>query len=314
MSVTGIERIFSINLRKILCNVLNMADRINEIRLRAGQPLMVISDNKERFVKSDGEITLTYENAYIVTVNEIRETMEYISNYSLYAYEEEMKQGYITVAGGHRIGICGKAIIENNTVKTLRYISFINIRIAHEIIGCSDRLIPKIYKDSESIYNTLIISPPGRGKTTLLRDLVRNISNGYNGYYRGLNIGIADERSEIAACYLGIPQNDVGIRTDVIDGIPKEIGIMMLIRTMSPNVIAVDEIGSKEDIKAIRQGINCGCRFICTVHGDDLEDIRNKPVLGDMIKEKIFRRYIVINKWDKAERYKVERYKLVEND
>ncbi|MDY6329508.1 MAG: stage III sporulation protein AA [Lachnospiraceae bacterium] len=309
MSVTGIERIFSINLRKILCNVLNMADRINEIRLRAGQPLMVIIDNMERFVKLDGEIIANFENAYIVTVNEIRETMEYISNYSLYAYEEEMKQGYITVAGGHRIGICGKAIIENNTVKTLRYISFINIRIAHEIIGCSDRLIPKIYKDSESIYNTLIISPPGRGKTTLLRDLVRNISNGYNGYYRGLNIGIADERSEIAACYLGIPQNDVGIRTDVIDGIPKAAGIMMLIRTMSPKVIAVDEIGSKEDIKAIRQGINCGCRFICTVHGDDLEDVINKPVLGDMIKEKIFCKYIVIDKWDKS-----ERYKLVEND
>lgn len=309
MSVTGIERIFSINLRKILCNVINKADRINEIRLRAGQPLMVIIDNMERFVNPDGEITLTYENAYIVTVNEIRETMEYISNYSIYAYEEEIKQGYITVAGGHRIGICGKAIIENNRVKTLRYISFINIRIAHEMIGCSDRLIPKIYKDRDSIYNTLIISPPGRGKTTLLRDMVRNISNGYNGYYRGLNIGIADERSEIAACYLGIPQNDVGIRTDVIDGIPKVAGIMMLIRTMSPKVIAVDEIGSKEDIKAIRQGINCGCRFICTVHGDDLEDVRSKPVFGDMIKEKIFQKYIFINKCNKA-----ERYKLVEND
>lgn len=146
MSVTGIERIFSINLRKILCNVINKADRINEIRLRAGQPLMVIIDNMERFVNPDGEITLTYENAYIVTVNEIRETMEYISNYSIYAYEEEIKQGYITVAGGHRIGICGKAIIENNRVKTLRYISFINIRIAHEMIGCSDRLIPKSIK------------------------------------------------------------------------------------------------------------------------------------------------------------------------
>lgn len=126
--------------------------------------------------------------------------------------------------------------------------------------------------------------------------MVRNISNGYNGYYRGLNIGIADERSEIAACYLGIPQNDVGIRTDVIDGIPKVAGIMMLIRTMSPKVIAVDEIGSKEDIKAIRQGINCGCRFICTVHGDDLEDVRSKPVLGDMIKEKYSRNiYLLIN-------------------
>lgn len=315
MSISGVEKIFSINLRKILCNVFKMSERVNEIRLRAGQPLIVLIDNEEWFLDCNGKIINSEENSYVVTVNEIRETMEYISNYSMYAYEEEIRQGYITVAGGHRIGICGKAVIENNSIKTLRYISFINIRIAHEIEKCSDKIIKKIYKDRRSIYNTLIISPPGSGKTTLLRDMVRNISNGFiykenqNGEesikYKGMNVGVADERSEIAACYLGIPQNNIGIRTDVIDGVPKALGIMMLIRTMSPKVIAVDEIGSLDDINAIRQGINCGCSFICTVHGENLDDVISKPVFKDMINENIFKRYIVINKDSKKERYNV---------
>lgn len=315
LSISGVEKIFSVNLRRILSNVLKLSECVNEIRLRAGQPLIVLIDNEECFLDCNGNIINTEENSYVVSVNEIRETMEYISNYSMYAYEEEIRHGYITVAGGHRIGICGKAVIENNTIKTLRYISFINIRIAHEIENCSNKIIGKIYKDSETIYNTLIISPPGRGKTTLLRDMVRNISNGFiynekpNGEksikYKGMNVGVADERSEIAACYLGIPQNNIGIRTDVIDGVPKASGIMMLIRTMSPKVIAVDEIGSIEDINAIRQGINCGCSFICTVHGENLDDVIRKPLLKDMINEDIFKRYIVINKDSKKERYNV---------
>lgn len=299
----NILNLFSLKLRHLICETgIDFRD-IQEIRLRSGQPLILIRNNEECFISHTGTVTFNKENAFIVDINEIRETMEYISNFSMYAFEEEIRQGFITVAGGHRIGICGRAVMENGKLKTIKHISFINIRLAHEIRGCSDAIMQYLYKSCSSIYNTMIISPPMYGKTTLLRDIVRNISNGTGmesgfeiGKYKGLSVGLADERSEIAASYLGVPQNDVGIRTDVMDAMPKTYGIMMLIRTMSPNVIAVDEIGSKEDVNAITYGINCGCSFIGTIHGESIEDIGNKPALQGIWKEKIFERYLLLKK------------------
>lgn len=288
-------KIFSVKLRTILSRVNFNYDLLQEIRLRVNSPLIVIYDNKEFFVTDNSELMIRDTNAYIITKNEIRETMEYISNYSLYAFEEEMKQGFITITGGHRIGIVGKVVLEENKIKSMKHISFLNIRLSHQVKGCADKVIPYITDEAgENCYHTLIISPPRCGKTTLLRDVIRQLSDG-NESRRGITIGVVDERSEIGACYMGIPQNELGIRTDVLDCCPKAKGMLMLIRSMSPRVIAVDEVGSGEDIDAIEYVMNCGCKLIATVHGNSIEDIRNKPILGKLVREKLFERYIILN-------------------
>lgn len=229
---------------------------------------------------------------YIVTREDIREMLEYISNYSLYAYEQEMKQGYITIEGGHRVGMTGQAIIENGKVKNLRYISSINLRMSHEILGCADPIFPYITYNKK-LYHTLIVSPPRCGKTTLLRDMIRQISNG-NGWINGMSVGVVDERSELGGCYMGVAQNQLGIRTDVLDCCPKAEGMIMLIRSMGPEVIAVDEIGTVEDVHAIEYAMHCGCKMLATVHADSMEELRKKPLFDQMVVEKRFERYVLL--------------------
>lgn len=288
-------KIFSIKLRTILSNINLDYDLLQEIRLRVNAPLLIVYDNREFFITSESELTKGVEEAYIITKNEIRETMEYISNYSLYAFEEELKQGFITITGGHRVGIIGKVVLEENKIKSMKHISFINIRLSHQVKGCADKVLSYITgENGNGCYHTLIISPPRCGKTTLLRDIIRQLSDG-NENRPGLTVGVVDERSEIGACYMGVPQNELGIRTDVLDCCPKAKGMLMLIRSMSPRVIAVDEVGSVEDIKAIEYVMNCGCKLIATVHGNSIEDIKNKPVLGKLVEEKMFERYILLN-------------------
>lgn len=287
-------KIFSIKLRTMLSKVEFDYDKLQEIRLRVNGPLIVIYDNKEYFVTNESQLVENENDAYIILKNEIRETMEYISNFSLYAFEEEIKQGFITITGGHRVGIVGKAVLDDNKVKSIKHISFINIRLSHQIKGCGDKVLPYLLDEYNNCYHTLIISPPRCGKTTLLRDVIRQLSNG-NGKRPGLTVGVVDERSEIGACYMGIPQNDLGIRTDVLDCCPKAKGMLMLIRSMSPRVIAVDEVGSGEDIDAIEYVMNCGCKLIATVHGNSIEDIKSKPILGKLVEEKLFERYILLN-------------------
>ena len=247
-------------------------EKLQEIRLRVNGPLMVVYNHREAFISREGRMILREQGAVTVSYAQIRETMEYISDYSLYAYEDEIRQGFITIQGGHRVGIAGKIVLEDGKIRNIKYISFINIRLSHQIPGCADTVMPYI-KSGKDIYHTLIISPPRCGKTTILRDIIRQISQSSDG----INVGIVDERSEIAACYLGVPQNDVGIRTDVLDCCPKADGMMMLIRSMSPQVIAVDEVGSRKDLEAIEYVINCGCKLIATVHGSSVDDLRSRP-------------------------------------
>lgn len=287
-------KIFSLKLRTMLSKVEFDYDKLQEIRLRVNGPLIVIYDNKEYFITGESQLVESDEDAYIILKNEIRETMEYISNFSLYAFEEEIKQGFITITGGHRVGIVGKAVLDDNKIKSIKHISFINIRLSHQIKGCGDKVLPYLLDEYNNCYHTLIISPPRCGKTTLLRDVIRQLSNG-NGKRQGLTVGVVDERSEIGACYMGIPQNDLGIRTDVLDCCPKAKGMLMLIRSMSPRVIAVDEVGSGEDIDAIEYVMNCGCKLIATVHGNSIEDIKSKPILGKLVEEKLFERYILLS-------------------
>lgn len=286
-------KIFAINIREIFEKAKINFECLQEVRLRINSPLIIVYNFREYFISRDGRLLNDINNSYTVDKKEIKETMEYISNYSLYAYEDEIKQGFITIMGGHRVGIAGKTVIEDNNVTAIKYISYINVRVSHEIKGCADKIIKYIASEN-TVHHSLIISPPRGGKTTLLRDIVRQISNGSN-MRTGKNVGVVDERSEIGGCYMGEAKNDLGIRTDILDCCPKAKGMLMLIRSMSPSVIAVDEIGSIEDANAIETVMNCGCKILATVHGASIEDIKSKPVFEKMLKEKVFERYIVLN-------------------
>ena len=285
----------------------NLFEKINidyklltEIRIRVNKPILIYYDNEEFFISNVGRLVKEEHDVYIITVDEIKESLQYICNYSLYAYEDDIKQGFVTVVGGHRVGLAGKVVVEKSCIKNIRYITCINIRVSHQVIGCGDKVMQYIYDEkNNNIYHTLIVSPPMSGKTTLLRDVIRIISNG-KGLQSSITVGVVDERSEIAACYNGIPQNDVGIRTDILDCCPKSEGMMMLLRSMSPKVIAVDEIGTLKDIEAIEYVINCGCKLLATVHGNGIEDIKNKPLLGNLVRERVFERYIVLNNYKKV--------------
>ena len=246
-------------------------EKITELRLRNAKPLIVYSNNREKILN------------LVVTASIIKETVELISGYSLYAWEDELRAGFITLPGGCRVGLSGKTVIEDGRIKTISHISAINMRIKHEVKGCSDLILKLI----PTIGHTMIISPPGCGKTTLLRDLVRNISN------KGKTVAVVDERSEIAGSYMGQAQNDVGLRTDVLDRCPKDKGMIMLLRSMSPDVIVADEIGSKKDIEAIEQIANAGVKIICTVHGNGIDDILSRKHLKEL--GGLFDNYIVLS-------------------
>lgn len=203
---------------------------LQEIRLRAGRPILVYVDDRELFLDDSGRFTDNVREARTVMAGELSGILEHICHYSLYAFEDELRQGFLTVAGGHRIGIAGQVTSEDGTsIRTVRNISFLNIRVSHEIRGAADAVMGRMYSEN-GLKSALIISPPGCGKTTLLRDLIRQVSDG-SAASRGMTVGVVDERSEIAGTFCGIPQNDVGMRTDVLDACPKRIGMMMLLRS-----------------------------------------------------------------------------------
>ncbi len=289
----AISAILSLPLRQLLKKVNLDWKELQEIRLSQARPLTLWYRGRETFLTEDGYETGSPKSAHQVTAQELRETLEFAGAYSLYAYEDEIRQGYLTLPGGHRIGVTGKAVTENGQVKTLRYITSLNIRVAHEVKGCADAVLPWLYS-SEGLCHTLLISPPRCGKTTLLRDLIRQISNGRTGF-RGMRVGVVDERSEIGGSHLGVPGLDVGVRTDILDGCPKAEGMMMLVRSMSPELIAVDEIGGNADMEAMENAISCGCRILATVHGSSLEEIRQKPLVSGLLQTGIFERFVVLD-------------------
>lgn len=272
---------------------------IQEIRIKVGKPIILTLSNEERILD------------YVTTSDEVKGILVKISNYSLYAYEEEIKQGYITIKGGHRVGIAGECVISGGEIKTIKNISSLNIRISKAVNGSSKKIMP-IITEGDRIYNTLIISPPKCGKTTILRDIAKNISNGiYTLGLKGKKVVIIDERSEVAACYNGVPQMDVGIRTDVLDNCLKKTGMIMAIRSLSPEVLICDEIGTLGEVEALNMAFNSGVNIVVTVHGFDIEDIYNRKVFKELIDESIIERVVVLSSRKGAgtidKVYKIER-------
>lgn len=227
-----------------------MKENLQEIRIRVNRPILLKSRQDDVLVE------------YVINNKEILQILEKLCDNSIYAYQSQIANGFLTIRGGHRIGVTGTAVIENRKILNLKYITSLNFRIARQVINCSNKILGQVIdKENNTVFNTLIVSPPGYGKTTILRDLIRNISNGIESLnFKGKTCGVVDERGEIAAMYKGIPQNDIGIRTDIIENIPKAEGIKILIRSMAPEIIACDEIGSKEDVQAIRRGNVFWCK------------------------------------------------------
>lgn len=282
-------------------NILHLCDKdldaINEIRIRAEKPIMFITSRGDFSITPQGLKTYDYSDCLKIQSNELLQVLGLICNNSIYAHMDTLKNGFITLAGGHRVGITGKAVIEDNKIKNIKDISSINIRIAREIKGVANCIIKYVIKNKTDVYNTLIVSPPGYGKTTLLRDMLRILSDGCESLeFKGMKIAIIDERSEIASLTKGIPQNDIGIRSDVLDCYSKKDGIMLALRTMSPQIIATDEIGNIGDYEALQEVVNCGVRILTTAHGVDIEDIKKRRSTRNILQENIFERFILLGK------------------
>jgi len=206
---------------------------------------------------------------------------------SLYAVQSSLTEGYISLNGGHRVGICGKCVAENGKITHITDISAVCVRVARAVFGAADEIMSYLEFNGK-LYNALIVSPPGCGKTTVLRDAVRQLGNRYR-------VCVADERSEIAACKNGIPTHDVGKFTSVMDSVPKAEGIRMLLRSMSPQIIATDETGSRDEEEAIYRLINAGAKIITTAHGYSERDLLAREHLGRLIEKGIFERIFVLS-------------------
>lgn len=292
------EQVF-VHFSETLSNIFNnipdsILDSIEEIRFRSNKPIIITGGFGELFLNGDG-IAGILNNLYHITPQEIFEIFGSMCENSIYAVQEELRNGFITIKGGHRIGLTGQVVLEEKRIKNIKHLSGLNIRISRQIKGVADNLISHLIFDN-SIFHTLIISPPQCGKTTLIRDIARQISSGIKRYnFNGIKVGIVDERSEIAACYKGVPQNDVGIRTDVLDCCPKSKGMIMLLRSMSPQVIVTDELGSAEDKDAVIQVINAGIKLITSIHGSCIEEVSIRPEISEIFEKNFFERIIVLS-------------------
>ncbi|MBC7766112.1 MAG: stage III sporulation protein AA [Hyphomonadaceae bacterium] len=285
-------RMLAPSIQKLLLEIpISQISTIEEIRMRKGQPLMLYAVDRSYFVTEDGWLTNVGGKCKVVQEADILTTFDLLTGASVYAKQDQIKQGFLTIEGGHRVGIAGTTVLKQGEITHIKEISGLNIRVARQVMGVADKVMVHI-KQEERILNTLILSPPGYGKTTLLRDIARQLGDGS----RGIKVGIVDERSEIAACVNGIPSFQVGVQTDVLDRCPKCEGLKMMVRTLSPNVVITDEIGGADDLQALREVLSSGVSVITTAHAGSLAELKRRPMMQAILKEHIFDCFIVLHK------------------
>lgn len=272
---------FPIEIGQLIQNNIGQSEmnELEEIRIRVSKPIILKLANREKIIN------------YKVSTQDILKILENITENSLYSYQKQICSGYISLKGGHRVGITGNVVMEDEKVININYIYSLNFRIAKQVLGAAEYIKQKVIENN-NIYNTLIVSPPGAGKTTILRDLIRQISN-------NKTIGVVDERGEIAAMYKNEPQNDMGLKVDILSNVSKDIGIRMLVRSMAPDIICADEIGTKNDVEAIKYAVTSGVKGIFTAHGNNIESIKNSPILKELIEMRLIDRIIFLDKYNR---------------
>lgn len=272
--------------------------RAEELRLRVRRPLTVLTDEGERSVA-------TAERDALVTAEDLEQMVAGVTEFSRYASVETLRRGYLTVRGGFRLGVCGTAVLRDGAVCNLKDFSSLALRIIRERIGVASEAAPQLFDAAGRFQSTLILSPPGGGKTTLLRDLIRCLSLGSSAH-RALRVAVIDERGELAVSCQGVAQMELGNHTDVLDGCPKALGIEMALRAMSPQVIAVDEITAAEDVAAMCAAANCGVGLLATIHAADVAELTHKPLWRELLAAGVFSRTIRIGGAGEARTYAVE--------
>ena len=268
--------------------------QMEEIRLRAQKPLMVQYAGKDAFISTLGDVHRVPTAPVILTIEEVQQAFEAACEHSLYAYEEEIRQGFITVKGGYRIGISGKVHVKAGEIISFPYCTGLCIRIMRELPGCANDVLAFVI-EGERVYTSLIVSPPMMGKTTLLRDLARQISNGVYGS-GGKRVCVVDERSELAGAVGGLAQLDIGLRTDLLDACPKSRGMMMALRALSPQVLVTDELGGEEDASAVREACFAGVKVLASAHGESERELAGRTGLQTLLTQKAFERVLILGK------------------
>lgn len=275
----------------------DLQDGLEEIRLRINRSLHVRWVGGEGWIDARGNPTAAADEAYQVKPQDLRHAVQALTDNSLYAWENELRSGYVTIKGGHRVGLAGEAVVERGEVRTLKNIGALNIRLARSVVGCSRPLLPYVIREDGRPYHILVLSAPRCGKTTLLRDLVRSFSSGVPELgIPGLNVGVVDERSEIAGCYQGIPQLDVGPRTDVLDRCPKVSGLLMLVRSMGPDVVVTDEVGRPAELEALQEVLHSGVTLLASVHASSLDELKGRPGWAPLLAQGIWERLIILGR------------------